>query len=82
VPYPYAVDDHQSANARSIVEAGAALLIQETVLTPQSLKDAVARLGTNRNELCAKAERARGEARPDALRNIADTCLQVAGAAT
>ena len=79
VPYPYAVDDHQSANARGIVDAGAAVLIQEDALTPQSLKNALLQLGQTRDELRVRAERARNEARPDALGSIADVCLQVAG---
>ena len=37
VPFPGAVDDHQTANARPLVEAGAALVVQETELTPERL---------------------------------------------
>lgn len=39
VPFPYAVDDHQTANARFLVEAGGGLLIQQADLTPQTLLD-------------------------------------------
>jgi len=39
VPYPSAVDDHQTANARPMVDAGAAAMIQEADLTPESLAE-------------------------------------------
>ena len=44
VPYPYAVDDHQTANGQFLCDAGAALIIQESALTAQVLADEISRL--------------------------------------
>jgi len=76
VPFPYAVDDHQTANARFLTEAGAAWLVPEAELTPEHLS---ARLrGLQRGELTAMADKARALARPDAVERVAQTCLEVA----
>lgn len=78
VPYPHAVDDHQTRNAESMVAAGAARLVAEG-------DDFVKRLGVvleeigDRAHLLAMAEAARTQAKPDAVRRIADVCLEVAG---
>lgn len=77
VPYPYAVDDHQSANARVLSDAGAAVLMQQRDLTAQSLADWLA--GRDRNDLQAMAERARACAVPDATDRVADICEEVMG---
>ena len=39
VPYPYAVDDHQTQNAESLLNVGAAVLMPEAKLTAQTLAD-------------------------------------------
>jgi len=81
VPYPAAVDDHQTRNAMPMAEAGAALIIQEEDLTPDSLAAALRAMMTSRNALCRRAEIARTLARPDALRRITELCLEQAEAA-
>ncbi len=78
VPFPYAVDDHQTANAAASVTAGAAVLLQERALTATSLAGALTELGANRQALLARAERARELAAPAALTTIADVCLGAA----
>lgn len=76
VPFPHAVDDHQTANARFLVEAGAAWLEPEAELTPERL---AARLqGLSREELTAMAGKARALARPDAVERVVQACLEVA----
>lgn len=81
VPFPAAVDDHQTANAGVLAEAGAALIVQERDLTPERLAAAIDELGTDRDALLVRAERARGAAAPAALATITDICLQAAGGA-
>ncbi|MFN2308161.1 MAG: undecaprenyldiphospho-muramoylpentapeptide beta-N-acetylglucosaminyltransferase [Gammaproteobacteria bacterium] len=80
VPYPHAVDDHQTGNARYLVSAGAARLIPQTELTPSGLAAVLGELGADRGRLLAMAEAARALARPDAARAVAQQCLALAGA--
>ena len=83
VPFPAAVDDHQTFNAQFLVNAGAALLIQEKDLGPQRLADALHNLlSQGRQCLLQMAERARAHAIVDADVRIADACMQLAGLAT
>jgi len=76
VPYPFAVDDHQSANAAHLVEAGAADLIAQRELTNERLLDWL-KQHNSREQLLAMAERAREQGRPDAGQRVADICLEV-----
>ncbi|TDR48726.1 UDP-N-acetylglucosamine-N-acetylmuramylpentapeptide N-acetylglucosamine transferase [Tahibacter aquaticus] len=78
VPYPHAVDDHQTRNADAFVAAGAALRLAETEATPTRLHEELHRLLNDRPRLLAMAEAARSLAKPDAAQQIADHCLQVA----
>jgi UDP-N-acetylglucosamine--N-acetylmuramyl-(pentapeptide) pyrophosphoryl-undecaprenol N-acetylglucosamine transferase len=80
VPFPAAVDDHQSANAAPLVRAGAAELLQERELTATSLADLLQSLLSNREQLLERAVRARTQAKPDALARITEVCLELAGA--
>ena len=81
VPYPHAVDDHQTGNARYLVDADAALLIPQTELTPPRLAAVLDEFGRDRGRLLRMAEAARALARPDAARAVAQQCLQLAGRA-
>ena len=76
VPFPLAVDDHQTANARYLVDAGAALIIQQRDLTPERLAKEMGAL--TRETLLAMAVRARILARPDASTHVADICEALA----
>lgn len=78
VPFPFAVDDHQSANARFLSDQGAALLVPQKELTPQRLAETVA--GFTREKLLEMARRARALAKPDAAVAVADVCAELAGA--
>ena len=75
VPYPSAVDDHQTRNAEFLVAAGAAVLMPQGDLTPESLAQEIDRWVGNRDILADRAARARSVARPDATREVAEICL-------
>jgi len=77
VPYPYAVDDHQSANARYLVDVGAARLLPQSQLSPASLGTALTGLFGDRSRLLAMAQAARGRGAPDAAARIARACWEV-----
>ena len=79
VPYPAAVDDHQTANARPMSDAGAAAIAQETELTPGLLADLLRDWLRSRETLLRRAEKARALAATDALRRITELCLEQAG---
>jgi UDP-N-acetylglucosamine--N-acetylmuramyl-(pentapeptide) pyrophosphoryl-undecaprenol N-acetylglucosamine transferase len=76
VPFPFAVDDHQTTNARYLTDAGAAILVQQRDLTPEKLA-AVLR-GWTRPDLAAMAEKARALGRPEAARAVAEACVDLA----
>lgn len=78
VPFPAAVDDHQTANARYLVNGGAAVLIDDRELTAGRLAAELARLCASRAPLLAMAERARALARPRAADELAEACLRYA----
>jgi UDP-N-acetylglucosamine--N-acetylmuramyl-(pentapeptide) pyrophosphoryl-undecaprenol N-acetylglucosamine transferase len=76
VPFPFAVDDHQTANARFLADAGAAWLKQQTELTPEALANWLQGLG--REEILARAEKARALAKPDATARVAEVVKELA----
>jgi UDP-N-acetylglucosamine--N-acetylmuramyl-(pentapeptide) pyrophosphoryl-undecaprenol N-acetylglucosamine transferase len=78
VPFPFAVDDHQTTNARYLADRGAALLVQQRELTPERLAATLA--GLTRADLLAMAEKARALGRPQAARAVADACIALAEA--
>jgi UDP-N-acetylglucosamine--N-acetylmuramyl-(pentapeptide) pyrophosphoryl-undecaprenol N-acetylglucosamine transferase len=80
VPFPFAADDHQTVNAHSLVDAGAAILIAEKDLTAQRLADEIRALEQDRARL-QKMSRASGVlGRPEAAREIADVCVSLCSA--
>lgn len=81
VPFPHAVDDHQTRNAQHLVGAGAARLVAEADLTPQRLHDELQVLLSDRRQRIAMAQAARGQAWSGATQAIADVCLLAAGEA-
>jgi UDP-N-acetylglucosamine--N-acetylmuramyl-(pentapeptide) pyrophosphoryl-undecaprenol N-acetylglucosamine transferase len=78
VPFPHAVDDHQTRNAEALVDAGAAVLLQERELAATTLATQLEALFGERARLLAMAEAARRLAKPDAAALIAARCLEVA----
>jgi UDP-N-acetylglucosamine--N-acetylmuramyl-(pentapeptide) pyrophosphoryl-undecaprenol N-acetylglucosamine transferase len=75
VPYPYATADHQTANARFMEEAGAAVVIPDGALDGPRLAREVAALLGAPQRMAAMAKAARAVARPDAADRIADELL-------
>ena len=78
VPYPYAVDDHQTGNARYLENAGAAIVKQQAELSTEWLVELISDFSANRNKLLDMAVAARKLAIPGSAKTIADAC-QVAG---
>ncbi|MFH1138918.1 MAG: undecaprenyldiphospho-muramoylpentapeptide beta-N-acetylglucosaminyltransferase [Pseudomonadota bacterium] len=74
VPLPWAADNHQEHNARFLAEAGAAEILRQGDLTPESLADLIRSLAQDQNRLEKMARAARRVARPDAAREICDLC--------
>jgi len=72
VPLRGAIDDHQTANARALAQAGGARVIAQTDFTPAALAAALTDLLTNPAALVAAASAARSQARPDATNRLAD----------
>src|SRR5699024_5560286 len=78
VPYPAAVDDHQSANGRYLEGAGAAVMIQQRDLTAEGLGNLLKELKDDRERLRAMGRAARECAWPKATEQIAACCVSVA----
>jgi len=78
VPFPHAVDDHQTGNAQALVDAGAAEVIQERDLNIDELAQRLDALLHDRTRLLAMATAARTLAKPDAAAAIARACVEVA----
>lgn len=78
VPFPHAVDDHQTVNARFLADRGAAILAPQDSLTAEQLGDWLGELTVDRGRLLRMAQRARGVARPEATQLVVKECLAVA----
>ena len=78
VPFPYAVDDHQRANARWLSDVGAAVMIPEDRLTPDYLGRTLTELYLARDRLLEMAKAARSKAVVDATERVANLCLETA----
>lgn len=78
VPFPAAVDDHQTHNAQYLVREGAALVIADRALTADRLADELKQLCAGREKLLEMAERARRLAKPHATEELAAACMQLA----
>jgi len=75
VPFPAAVDDHQTHNAQYLVREHAAVLIADRDLTAERLAEELKELCAGRGKLLAMAERARQLAKPRATEELAASCL-------
>lgn len=79
VPYPFAAADHQTTNARWMVDGGAAVVVPDAELTPQRLRAEVDALLGDRDRLRTMGDAARALARPDAAARIAAEVRAAAG---
>lgn len=77
VPYPFAVDDHQTSNAHFLSDQGAAILMQQTELNPQSMANLLQ--GITRERALIMAQTARKLAKPEATRCVAQICMEQVG---
>jgi len=74
VPYPFAADDHQAANAAALEEVGAALRMDSRALDPEAIVEALCTWFEQPELLGAMSEAAFGLARPDAAAAVIDAC--------
>ncbi len=77
VPFPHAVDDHQTYNALFLSEQGAAVLLPQTELNAEKLAQLLREM--TREKLLAMAQAARNLAKPDATQQVAQVCVALAG---
>jgi len=77
IPYPHAIGDHQTLNAKALVQAGAARMIPDSDLTGKLLADTILHLYRNRDEISVMEKRAGDLARPDAADLIVDWCYNL-----
>lgn len=78
VPYPFAVDDHQTKNGEYLSQNGAAILIQQSELQPGTLKDVIIENFSDRENLLRMAEAARKLALVNATDDVMKGCEEVA----
>lgn len=77
IPFPFAIDDHQTRNAQALAEADACILLLQATLEPGRLAEVLRSLG--RPRLLEMARNARGLGRPQAAGEVADVCIEAAG---
>ena len=76
VPFPFAVDDHQTTNAAYLAKNEAAFLVQQRALSVEKLVKILSELS---RETCLEmAERARALGKPEATADVARVCMEVA----
>jgi UDP-N-acetylglucosamine--N-acetylmuramyl-(pentapeptide) pyrophosphoryl-undecaprenol N-acetylglucosamine transferase len=80
IPYPFATDDHQTANAEAYVRSGGGWVVGQRILTPRFLADRIVALAARPDTLERAAEAAHSEGRPDAAERFADLVLSAVGA--
>ncbi len=79
VPYPYAVDDHQTENARYLSNSEAAILMPQDDMTKETLSTLLEELCGNRDKLIEMSFNARALAKPNATVEVAAICAEMAG---
>jgi UDP-N-acetylglucosamine--N-acetylmuramyl-(pentapeptide) pyrophosphoryl-undecaprenol N-acetylglucosamine transferase len=78
VPLPTSADGHQAANAAFLERAGAALVLPQEALSPETLAEVLEGLLTAPEKLAALSRAAAGLARLDADVRLAGICLELA----
>lgn len=76
VPYPHAVDEHQTANAAFLAERDAAILLQQEEFIAARVRVMLARFSENREWLLKMANNARRCAMPDAAETVGQLCME------
>ena len=77
IPFPYAADNHQYLNARSLLEAGAGELIQERDLNGQGLARKIQLYAQDTTKLASMAKRAKDFGHPEAAQKIVQDCYDL-----
>lgn len=77
VPFPHAVDDHQTWNAKYLVDAGAAILIQQTDMSSESLTEVLKSLCADRTKVLAMANAAYAQRQTDSVEQVINACYEV-----
>ena len=77
VPFPYAVDDHQTANANSLVQAGAAYLLPQKDMNAVTMAAQLEQILAQPEVLFDMAKAAQVVAQPDATQKVAQTCMEI-----
>ena len=77
VPYPYAVDDHQTFNAKYLSDSGCAVLIPEKDLTAETLANELLSLCGSRQQLLRMAEAVHALGKPQATAEVSESCLEL-----
>ena len=77
IPFPHAIDDHQTANARFLSDAKAAVLLPQKQLNPQDLAEMIQNI--HREDLKEMAVKAHALAKPHATQRVAEVCADCAG---
>lgn len=78
IPFPFAIDDHQTANGKWLEEQGAAEVRQQNSLSVQELARLIMSFSQDREKIMRMASAARAVAKPNATRDCVDVCLEVA----
>ena len=76
VPFPSAVDDHQTVNGQYLVDAEAAIMQQESDMTIEGLALKISSITDSRKKLIEMADRARGASRRDATQRVVNNLLE------
>ena len=76
VPFPYAVDDHQTSNARYLADADAAILVSQSTFTADKLAGLIQNL--SREQCLSMAIKARALGKPEATASVANICMELA----
>lgn len=76
IPFPQAVDDHQTYNCRPVVAAGGAFILPQADLTTDKLVATITQLAQNRDTLRSMSSKARGYAKPAAGDDLAAACMR------
>ena len=77
VPLPHAIDDHQTANARSLTDRGGAILLRQSEMSEDSLVRVLQGYLTHPQRLAAMAAASRAAATPDAAQRVSDCCEEL-----
>ncbi|WP_394130657.1 undecaprenyldiphospho-muramoylpentapeptide beta-N-acetylglucosaminyltransferase [Shewanella maritima] len=79
VPYPHAVDDHQTINASVLVDSGAGVLLPQPELTADSLASVLGSLAADRDKLALMGQKANEVAVVNATESVANVCASFVG---